>query len=133
MAFTSPGAKSRQDGETDRACKSPILLREVMAVRKTIFRVRNLTGADSSGSKGVLTKPSSTIARSQEGTVALVGGLNRLAPRMKRATRGCLPIETPSIRAWQAEIAATKTLSVPGLVPEDSLSCRNSNTETIWQ
>ncbi len=78
-----------------------------MAIKKNIFRVRNLIGADSSGSKGVMTRPSSTIAKSHEGTVALLGGLNRLAPRMKRATRGCFPTETPSMRTWQAEMAAT--------------------------
>ncbi len=75
MVLISPGANAKQDGETDRACKFPILFREVIAMRKTIFSVRNLTGADSSGSKGVPTRSSSTKAKSYEGTVILVGVL----------------------------------------------------------
>jgi len=77
-------------------------------LRKTIFKVRSLTGTDSNGSNGLLTSPSKTMAKSHEGILTLMDGRNRLAPRMKRVIKGCFPTEAQSIREWQAEMAATK-------------------------
>ncbi len=68
-----------------------------MAIKKNIFRVRNLIGADSSGSKGVMTRPLSTIAKSHEGAVALVDGLNRL-PEWNGQLEGAFP-QKP--RQWE--------------------------------
>lgn len=83
IALTSPGAKFKQDGETDSAYKFPILFREVIVIRKkkkNIFRVGNLLGTDTSGSKRVPTRSSSIMAKSHEGTFTQTGSLNRLAP-----------------------------------------------------
>lgn len=38
-AFTMLGANSKHEGETERACRSPILLRDVIAKRNKAFKV----------------------------------------------------------------------------------------------
>ncbi|KAJ7986789.1 hypothetical protein DPEC_G00332020 [Dallia pectoralis] len=68
-ALTIPGENSKQEGATDRACISPILFREEMASKKIALRVTNLSGTSSMGSNGARERPSSTMARSQNGTL----------------------------------------------------------------
>ncbi|KAK3521748.1 hypothetical protein QTP70_016244 [Hemibagrus guttatus] len=52
IALDITGSNSKQVGLTDRACRSPTLLREAKAKNRAIFRVRNYSEADSMGSKG---------------------------------------------------------------------------------
>jgi len=55
--LTSPEAKSGQDEVIDKTCKSLILFREVIAIRKANLRVSSFTEADSRHSKGALDNP----------------------------------------------------------------------------
>ncbi len=59
-----PGANSRHEGATDSACKSPILLRDDIARRNNAFKVKNLAGTSSKGSKGARERPCRTMAKS---------------------------------------------------------------------
>ncbi len=133
MALTPPGANSRQVGEIAKAWRSPTLLSEVIARRKTILNVRFFAVANSRGSKGASDSPSRTTARSQVGTLERVAGLILHAPRRKRTTSWCLPRGPTSKGAWKAAMAATYTLSVDRVRPTEKRSWRNSSTEATWQ
>ncbi len=67
-AFARPGAKSRKEGATERASRSPTLFREDIAKSSTIFKVRRRSDTSSIGSNRGLQRASSTTARSQGGT-----------------------------------------------------------------
>ncbi len=58
---------------------------------------------------------------------------SRREPCMNRETRGWRPTETLSIYAWLADMAATYTLRVAGVIPSEKRLWRNSSTEAIWQ
>ncbi len=133
MALTPPGANSRQVGEIAKAWRSPTLLSEVIARRKTILKVRFFAIANSRGSKGASDSPSRTTARSQVGTLERVAGLILHAPRRKRTTSWCLRRGPTSKGAWKATMAATYTLSVDGVRPAEKRSWRNSSTEATGQ
>ncbi len=106
-ALAIPGANSRHDGATDRACRSPTLFKEEMAKRNTVLTVRNLQGTSSRGSKGALERASRTTAKSQVGILGRTGGLSLLVPRRNRVTNGFLPRDCSPTGAWWAAIAAT--------------------------
>ncbi|CAM4287606.1 unnamed protein product [Leuciscus chuanchicus] len=89
--LTNPGAKSKQDSLTERACKSPTRFNEDKANKRETLRVRIRSGADSKGSKGAFVKPSRTIERSHEGTLGERAGFRRLTPRMKAETNLSFP------------------------------------------
>ncbi len=57
-----PGANSRHDGATDRACRSLTLFKEEMASRNTVLTVRNLKETYSRGSNGAFKIASKTTA-----------------------------------------------------------------------
>ncbi len=133
MALTPPGANSRQVGEIAKAWRSPTLLSEVIARRKTILKVRFFAVANSRGSKGASDSPSRTTARSQVGTLEWVAGLILHAPRRKHTTSWCLPRGPTSKGAWNAAMAATYTLNVDGVRPAEKRSWRNSSTESTGQ
>ncbi len=64
-----PGENSRHEGATDSACRSPILLRDEIARRYNVFKVKNLAGTSSKGSKGAREMPCRTMAKSHVGTL----------------------------------------------------------------
>ncbi len=64
-ALARPGAKSRYEEATERACRSPTLLREEIGRRNLVFNVRWRSEISSIGSKGSLQRAFSTTARSQ--------------------------------------------------------------------
>lgn len=66
IALTSPGAKSKQEDTTGRACRSPTLLSDIKASNNATLRVSILSGTDSKGSNGASVKAPKTNARSQE-------------------------------------------------------------------
>ncbi|KAJ7996340.1 hypothetical protein DPEC_G00236090 [Dallia pectoralis] len=104
-----------------------------MASKKTVLRVTNLSGTSSMGSNGARERPSSTMARSQDGTLMPAAGLSLRAPRRKPDTSGCLPRETPFRGTWHADKAATYTFSVDGDRPVEKRCYRNSNTANTGQ
>ncbi len=79
--------KSRYEGATERACRSPTLFREDKAKRSTVFKVRRSSDI-SIGSKGGLQRASSTTTRSRGGTRDRTLGLSLITPWRKRAIRG---------------------------------------------
>lgn len=78
MTLTSSGAKCRQDGSIDKACKSATLFSEVNANNRATLKVRNFSDAESRGSNGASDNPSRTIERSHEGTNGLQVGFSCL-------------------------------------------------------
>lgn len=65
-----PGANSRQQEATDRACRSPTLFSEVIASKNAILRGDiHFSEADSKGSNGAIDKPSNTMDKSQAETL----------------------------------------------------------------
>ncbi len=103
--FARPGVKSIE--ATERACRSPTLFSEDMAVSNsyynssTVFRVRRRSDTCSMGSNGGLQRASSTTARSQGGTLDRTLGLSLSTPRRKRMIRGSLPTDCPPTGAWK--------------------------------
>lgn len=68
ITLTSPGPKSRQDGATDKASKSPTLLNDVNHSNRATLRVRNLSEVDSKGSKEASGKHSGNSQPQLSGT-----------------------------------------------------------------
>ncbi len=99
-ALAMPGAKSRWVGSTERPCRSPTLLREEIARRNTVSRVRWWSEISSIGSKGGLQRAYNTTTRSQGGIRDHTGGLSLSASWRKRVTRGLLPTDCPPKEAW---------------------------------
>lgn len=83
IAMDIPGETSKQVGATDRACRSPTLLREAKVESRVVFRVRHFSNADSMGPKGASRSPSRTTERSQKETHNLQDGLSHLAAAQK--------------------------------------------------
>ncbi len=71
-----PGANSRHEGATDSACRSPILLRDAIARRNNYFKVKNLAGTSSKGSKGAREKTLQASASEYHGENEIPGGIS---------------------------------------------------------
>ncbi len=126
-----PGANSRHDGATDRACRLPTLYKEEMANRNTVLTVRNLNGTSSRGSNWAFERASKTTVKSQVGILGHSGGLSLLIPWRNYVTSRFLHKDWSPTGEWWAAIVALYTLSVLEDNPEANLSCRNSNTDPI--
>ncbi len=107
QALVRPGAKSRCEGATERACRSQTLLREYIARRKEVFNVRWRSEISSIVSKGDPHRASRTTERSQGGTRDHTWGLSLITLWRKNVTRASLPTDWPMRGAWLATIAAT--------------------------
>jgi len=78
------------------------LLRDEIASRNIVLRVRNFSETSSRGSKGARERPSKTMAKSHEGALVHTAGLSLKVPRRKRDISECFPRENPLKWAWKA-------------------------------
>ncbi len=118
------------EGEIERACRSPTLLREDKANNRTVFSLDFFFSVTvSKGSNRCLDSPCNTMDRSHDGTRAGRIGRSRREPWINRETRGWWPTETLSMYAWLVDMATTYTLRVTEVTPSEKRLWRNSSTE----
>ncbi len=68
--------------------------------RNNAFKVKNMAGTSSKGSKGAREMPCRTMARSHVGTLVRAAGLSLKVPQRKRETRGSFPNDIPPKGMW---------------------------------
>ena len=88
----------------DRACSSLTLLADARAIRKTHLCVRNLRGADSSGSYGSLMSVSRTKVRFHLGIVVSLGGISAAIALTRAVSSG--ELVTSTLSAFRARAIA---------------------------
>lgn len=130
MNLLSLGPNSRQDATTERPCKLPTCLTDAKTSRRAVFSKRSRRLVVASGSNGELWSTLRTVDRSQDGTVWGRGGFSLLGPLRNLTTKSFFSKDWPAIGVW---FAANYTLSVDGVHPPSSSSCRNKSIDVISQ
>lgn len=118
--------KVQKSRRQDRAPSSKILLAEVIATRKIVFRCTHFSPTSRNGLKGGFIRARRTTLKFHVGNLCFWGRLLAAARFRNFPTRGCLGKVTSRCAERTESRAATCHLRVAGFSPLSRPSCRNS-------